>query len=123
VDAGYRGEDKGADWVEKTLGWSVDLLERPRKAAPEEVLKSWAREWAKEGIALDWQNLLTPTTDFSVIDPYRMPRTDGSAEKPTRPIAHAWCMRVNINATRCNGTLLDRETAAQIVSTKLARYP
>ena len=40
------------------------------------------------------------TADFSVIDPYRIPRTDGSAEKPTRPVAHAWCMRVNINATR-----------------------
>ena len=37
VDAGYRGEDKGADWVKKTLGWSVDLVERPRKPAPEEV--------------------------------------------------------------------------------------
>ncbi len=35
----YRGEDKkGADWVRKTLGWSVDLVERPRKPAPEEVL-------------------------------------------------------------------------------------
>jgi putative transposase len=34
LDGGYRGEDKGKDWVEKALGWSVDLLERPRKAAP-----------------------------------------------------------------------------------------
>jgi putative transposase len=46
--------------VEKTLGWSVDLVERPRKAAPEEVLKSWAREWAEEGVAVDWQKLLPP---------------------------------------------------------------
>ena len=60
LDAGYRGEDKGADWVEKTLGWSVDLVERPRKPAPEEVLWAWAREWAKEGVALDWQKLLPP---------------------------------------------------------------
>jgi putative transposase len=35
LDAGYRGDDKGADWVRKTLSWSVDLLERPRKPAPE----------------------------------------------------------------------------------------
>ena len=35
LDAGYRGEDKGADWVRKTLGWSVDLVERPKKPAPE----------------------------------------------------------------------------------------
>ncbi len=25
VDAGYRGEDRGKDWVERTLGWSVEL--------------------------------------------------------------------------------------------------
>jgi putative transposase len=60
LDGGYRGEDKGKDWVEKVLGWSVDLLERPRKAAPEEVMKSWAKEWAKEGVAVDWQNFMPP---------------------------------------------------------------
>ena len=53
LDAGYRGEDKGKDWVEKTLGWSVDLVERPRKPAPEEVLMAWAREWAREGVKVD----------------------------------------------------------------------
>jgi putative transposase len=60
VDAGYRGEDKGKDWVEKALGWSVDLLERARKPAPEEVLRAWAREWAKEGVAVDWEKLMPP---------------------------------------------------------------
>jgi putative transposase len=60
VDAGYRGEGKGADWVRKTLGWSVDLVERPKKPAPEEVLMAWAREWAKEGVSVDWQRLLPP---------------------------------------------------------------
>src|SRR5918997_5885117 len=42
MDAGYRGEDRGKDWVEKKLGWSVDLVERPRKPAPKEVLMAWA---------------------------------------------------------------------------------
>jgi hypothetical protein len=61
LDAGYRGEDKGADWVRKALGWSVDLVERPRKPAPEEVLMRWAKEeWAKEGVAVDLQKLLPP---------------------------------------------------------------
>jgi putative transposase len=60
LDAGYRGEDKGADWVQKTLGWSVELVERPRKPAPKEVLMRWAREWADEGVAVDWQRLLPP---------------------------------------------------------------
>ena len=42
------------------MGWSVDLLERPRKPAPEEVLMSWAKEWAKEGVAVDWRKLMPP---------------------------------------------------------------
>ena len=60
VDAGYRGEDRGKDWVEKALGWSVELVERPHKPAPEEVLMSWAEELAKEGKMVDWQKLLPP---------------------------------------------------------------
>jgi putative transposase len=60
VDAGYRGEDKGADWVRKALGWTVDLVERPKKPAPEEVLMAWAREWAKEGAKLDWEKFMPP---------------------------------------------------------------
>jgi transposase len=60
LDAGYRGEDKDSDWVEKTLGWSVDLLERARKSAPEEVLRTWAREWAKEGMKVGWEKLMPP---------------------------------------------------------------
>jgi transposase len=60
LDSAYRGEDKGKDWVEKALGWSVDLVERARKPAPKEVLKSWAEQWSKEGVAVDWEKLLPP---------------------------------------------------------------
>ena len=60
LEAGYRGEGKGADWVQKTLRWTVDLVERPRKPAPQEVLMRWAAEWAKEGVAVDWRKLLPP---------------------------------------------------------------
>lgn len=60
MDGGYTGEDKGGDWVEKTLGWRVQIVSRPRKPAPEEVMMAWAREWAKEGVAVDWQKLLPP---------------------------------------------------------------
>jgi putative transposase len=66
LDAGYRGEDKGKDWVEKTLGWSVDLVERPRKPAPKEVLLRWAQECAKEGVKVDWEKLL-PSPGFQVL--------------------------------------------------------
>jgi putative transposase len=60
LDSAYRGEDKGKDWVQKALGWSVDLVERPWKAAPEKVLMAWAAELAKEGKKVDWQKLLPP---------------------------------------------------------------
>jgi putative transposase len=60
MDAGYRGENKGGDWVQKTFGWDVEIVSRPRKPAPEEVLMAWAREWAKEGVKVDWQELMPP---------------------------------------------------------------
>jgi putative transposase len=65
-DGGYSGEDKGADWVEKTLGWEVEIVRRPRKAAPEEVLMAWVREWAKEGVTVDWRKLM-PQQGFVVL--------------------------------------------------------
>jgi putative transposase len=37
LDAGYRGEEKGRGWVEKVLGWTVDVVERLRKPAPEVI--------------------------------------------------------------------------------------
>jgi putative transposase len=60
LDAGYRGEDKGKGWVEKALGWSVELVERRRKPAPEELLRLWAQEWSKEGVAVNWEEQLPP---------------------------------------------------------------
>ncbi len=58
LDAAYNGREKGADWVEKVLGWSAEIVRHPRKLAPEEVMKIWAREWAKEGVIVDWKRLL-----------------------------------------------------------------
>jgi len=60
MDAGYRGDNKGGDWVQKTFGWGVEIVSKPRKPAPEKVLIAWAREWAKEGVAVDWHKLMPP---------------------------------------------------------------
>jgi hypothetical protein len=49
VEAGYPGEDKGKEWAEKTFGWSVDLVERPKEPAPRKVLLAWAEQWSHEG--------------------------------------------------------------------------
>ncbi len=38
----------------------MELVERPSKPAPKAVLKSWAEQWAKEGVKVDWEKLLPP---------------------------------------------------------------
>ena len=53
LDAGYTGQDKGAGWVERTLGWTAEIVRHPPKPAPEEVMMRWVREFNKEGLAID----------------------------------------------------------------------
>jgi putative transposase len=60
LDAGYTGQDKGAGWVEGVLGWTAEIVRHPPKPAPEEVMRRWVREWAKEGVELDPKKLLPP---------------------------------------------------------------
>ena len=38
----------------------MDVVERPKKPAPEEVLMWWAREWAKEGVRVEWEKFMPP---------------------------------------------------------------
>ena len=58
VDAGYQG--RGRKWVEEMMGLSVEVVRKPRKPVPEKVAEIWAREWAKEGKNVDWQQLMPP---------------------------------------------------------------
>jgi putative transposase len=58
LDAGYTGQDKGAGWVQRALGWSAEIVRHPPKPAPEEVMMRWMKEWAKEGVELDPKKLL-----------------------------------------------------------------
>jgi len=60
LDAGYTGQDKGAGWVERALGWTAEIVRHPPKPAPEEVMMRWAREWAKEGVAIDTEKVTPP---------------------------------------------------------------
>src|SRR5215208_5766059 len=53
VDAGYRG--RGKRWAEAGMGLSVEVVRKPPKPVPEEVARTWAEEWAKEGRKVDWQ--------------------------------------------------------------------
>jgi putative transposase len=59
LDAGYEG--RGKRWAEEVvLGLSVEIVRRPPKPIPEEVARTWAQEWAKEGKEVDWQKLMPP---------------------------------------------------------------
>jgi putative transposase len=58
LDAGYEG--RGKRWAEEVLGLSVEIVRRPPKPIPEEVARTWAQEWAKEGQKIDWQKLMPP---------------------------------------------------------------
>src|SRR3712207_891487 len=63
--------------------WSSDVCSSDLQPAPKEVLMAWAREWAKEGVKVDWEKLLPPKgfqvlprrwvveRTFSWIDQYR----------------------------------------------------
>lgn len=53
LDAGYTGEERGAGWVEKVLGWTAEIVRHPKKLAPEEVMLAWVRELNKEGVPVD----------------------------------------------------------------------
>jgi putative transposase len=58
LDAGYEG--RGKRWVEEVLGLNVEIIRRPPKPIPEEVARTWAAEWTKEGKKVDWQKLMPP---------------------------------------------------------------
>ena len=58
LDAGYEG--RGRRWAEEVLGLSVEVVRKPPKPVAEDVVKVWARQWAKEGKKIDWQSLMPP---------------------------------------------------------------
>ena len=39
--------------MQKTLGWSAEIVKHPPKLAPEEVMMRWMRELNKEGISVN----------------------------------------------------------------------
>jgi len=58
LDGAFRGKGKG--WVEKSLGWTAELVERPRKSALKDVMIVGAQQWSKEGVSVHWEKLLPP---------------------------------------------------------------
>ena len=45
LDAGYNGQDKGADWVRNVVvGWTAEIVRHPPRPVPEELMKTWMKE-------------------------------------------------------------------------------
>jgi hypothetical protein len=57
LDAGYTGEGKGPDWVQKAVGWAAEIVRHPPKLVPEEVMERWIRELTEEGLRIDREKL------------------------------------------------------------------
>jgi putative transposase len=57
LDAGYTGENKGADWVQKVVDWTAEIVRHPPKPAPEEVMRRWVMELTNEGVHIDREKL------------------------------------------------------------------
>jgi transposase len=62
LDAAYNGQDKGADWVHKVLGWRAEIVRHPPKPVPDEVMRTWVMELTKdkEGVQIDRERLQQP---------------------------------------------------------------
>jgi putative transposase len=58
LDAGYTGQDRGSGWVQRTLGWTAEIVRHPKKLAPEEVMTRWVREFNKEGVPIDTERFM-----------------------------------------------------------------
>jgi putative transposase len=58
VDGGYKGKSK--EWIEKVLGWTVEVVQHPPKMTPPKTARAWAEAWSKEGVVIDWERLLPP---------------------------------------------------------------
>jgi len=52
LDGGYKGEDKGKEWIEKELGWRAEIVQHPPK--PRGI-------WAPADAVIDWSKVMPPS--------------------------------------------------------------
>ena len=50
LDAGYNGQETRGriGYTQRSVGWTAEIVRHPPKPVPEELMKTWMREWAKE---------------------------------------------------------------------------
>jgi transposase len=68
LDAGNRGEDKGKDWaLRRPWGGVPSSSSAPKACSQRCALMAWAREWAKEGVAVDRKGSYCSPRGFQVL--------------------------------------------------------
>ena len=105
MDAGYTGQDKGADWVQKALGWSTEILRPPPKLVPEDVMSIWMREWAKEGVQIDREKLQGPKYPRAAYLPIRWIVERTFSWLGQNRMMRLWTMSVRRRAEKPSSTL------------------
>jgi transposase len=79
--------------VERTLGWTAEIVRHPPKLAPEEAMMGWVREWNREGVPIDKERF--------------MPQ-----EGPSRPfLPKRWVMESTFSWLGQNGRMSLRTTS------------
>ena len=43
--------------MRNVVGWTAEIVRHPPKPVPDELMKTWMREWAKERMHIDWEKL------------------------------------------------------------------
>jgi transposase len=94
---------------------SVEIVRKPRKPLPEEVAKRWAREWAKEGKAVDWQRLM-PARGFRVL-----PRSRWVVERTFAWICHNRRMATDYERLCATGEAFVYAAMTRLMVRRLAR--
>ena len=57
--------------MERTLGWSAEIVRHPPKLVPEKVMRTWIRELASEGVQIDSEKLQEEPKDPRAFLPIR----------------------------------------------------
>jgi hypothetical protein len=58
LDAEYISRDRGSGWAQCVPGWTAEIVRHPKQRAPVEVMRTWVREFNKEGVPINLHKLL-----------------------------------------------------------------
>jgi len=96
LDAGYNGKEKGKDWVEKILGWTAQIVKRPRRwvrvpAGEERCFLEPLRRDVVADLVGEPETLIVDSTLLSVLHPRQVKQSAGF--EGAAWVRHLQCLR------------------------------